>query len=66
MNIGGLLPRRVLHIEGKIDEISQPSPADGPYLAHALWSETFEPKCINGMILYYIMVVQKNTAVAKC
>ena len=56
MNIGGLLPRRVLHIEGKTDGIIQPS-TDTACLAHAPWSETFEPKCVNGMILYYVMVV---------
>ena len=66
MNIGGLLPRRVLHIEGKIDEIIQPSPTDTACLAHAPWSETLEPTCVNGMILYHIMVVPKNTAMVKC
>ena len=59
MNIGGLLPSRVLHIEGKIDDIIQHSPTDTACLAHAPWSETLEPKCAHSVILYYIMVVQK-------
>ena len=53
------MPSRVLHIEGKIDEIIQPWPTDTACLAHAKWSETLEKKCAHGVVLYYIIVVKK-------
>ena len=65
MNIGGLLLSRGLYIEGIIDEISQPSPTDTAYLAHAPWSKNVVPKCAHGVILYNF-VVQKNTEMANC
>ena len=65
MNIGGLLPSRVLHIEGKIDEIIQPSPTDTACLAHAPWSETLEPNV--PMVWFYIILwLFKDRVMAKC